>query len=235
MAVFESIDFWRDETPRTGAENMAVDQLLMERVGKRHSRRPLLRVYEWSEPTVTFGYFLPLSDATDAFPDEGLTYVRRWTGGGVVDHRVDITYTLAIPREHPLATARGAESYRVIHQALAETFTELGQAVRLTEVDEGEGAAACFANPVAYDLTRPDGEKVAGAGQRRTRFGLLHQGSVIAEPAIDPFAAVLTDKLAFETKAWSADTALLAAVDDLAAERYASADWLAKKLLSATG
>ena len=120
MSVFESLDVWRDENPRSGAENMALDQLLMERVGKA-SERPLLRLYGWSEPTITFGYFLPLSDATDAFSDDRLTYVRRWTGGGVVDHRIDLTYTLMIPRGHALATARGAESYRVIHQAIADT------------------------------------------------------------------------------------------------------------------
>jgi len=228
MSVFESLDFWRDEQPRTGAENMAVDQLLMELVGQRGGDRPILRVYEWSEPTVTFGYFLPLSDATAAFSDDELTYVRRWTGGGVVDHRVDLTYTLMIPRGHELATARGAESYRVIHQALADTLQALGEKVRLTVVDEGDGSAACFTNPVAYDLTDMSGEKIAGAGQRRTKFGLLHQGSVVTEANINQWATALVSELSTQPINWSPELSLLNDVGSLAENRYASDSWLVK-------
>ena len=208
---------------------MAVDQLLMELVGQRAGDRPILLVYEWFEPTVTFGYFLPLSDATDAFPDDKLTYVRRWTGGGVVDHRVDITYTLAIPREHPLSTARGAESYRVIHQTLADALSKLGESVRLTVVDEGDGAAACFVNPVAYDLTNAVGRKVAGAGQRRTRHGLLHQGSVITGVDINALAEIFTPELCNASGCWSPQSQLLNEAPLLANERYATEAWLTKK------
>lgn len=204
---------------------MAVDQLLMEQIGDR----PLLRVYEWSVPTVTLGYFLPLSDATDSFSDDELTYVRRWTGGGVVDHRIDVTYTLIIPRSHGLATARGAESYRVIHQALADTLSALGEQVRLTVVDEGDGAAACFSNPVAYDLTNMSGEKVAGAGQRRTRYGLLHQGSVITAADVDRFAPALVGVLSDQVHEWAPTSAMLDDAHKLANERYATDAWLRKK------
>jgi len=225
MPVFESLDFWRDETPRTGAENMAVDQLLMEQIGGR----PLLRIYEWSEPTVTLGYFLPLSDATDSFSDDELTYVRRWTGGGVVDHRTDITYTLVIPRSHELATARGAESYRVIHQALGDTLGLLGEQVRLTVVDEGDGAAACFSNPVAYDLINMSGGKVAGAGQRRTKYGLLHQGSVITVADRDRFSPALVQVLSDQASAWIPPSTMQDDARKLAIERYAEDAWLRKK------
>lgn len=230
MSVFESLDFWQDKQPRSGAENMAVDQLLMELVGQRPVARPLLRIYGWSEPTISFGYFLPLSDATDAFSDDELTYVRRWTGGGVVDHRVDLTYTLMVPRGHELAAARGAESYRVIHQALADALSHLGEKVRLTVVDEGDGGAACFTNPVAYDLTNLSGEKIAGAGQRRTKFGLLHQGSVMTSVEPDAFAGQLVAEFSDQATAWSPDNSLLRNANDLAAERYATAAWLRKKL-----
>lgn len=228
MPVFESLDVWRDENPRSGAENMALDQLLMEQAGKS-ADRPLLRLYGWSEPTITFGYFLPLSDATDAFSDDGLIYVRRWTGGGVVDHRIDLTYTLMIPRNHALATARGAESYRVIHQAVADTLQRLGENVRLTVVDEGDGGAACFSNPVAYDLTNMSGEKMAGAGQRRTRHGLLHQGSLITALDAELFEDELTKALSDDTSAYFPDQNLLVEAVALAGDRYGTDAWLRKK------
>ena len=232
MPVFESLDFWQDPDTRPGAENMAVDQLLMEQVGAGGADRPLLRVYGWSEPTITFGYFLPLSDATDTFSDDDLIYVRRWTGGGVVDHRIDLTYTLMVPRAHGLATARGAESYRVIHQALADTLLLMGEKVRLTVVDEGDGGAACFTNPVAYDLTNMSGEKIAGAGQRRTRHGLLHQGSVITTVDVNKFGRQLAAVLSDQILEYSPNLDITAKAGKLASDRYGTDAWLRKKVSS---
>jgi lipoate-protein ligase A len=229
MPIFESLDLWQDPQPRSGAVNMAVDQLLMERVGAVGGR-PLLRIYEWCEPTVTFGYSLPLADAVEAFPEgDGenyLTYVRRWTGGGVVDHRIDLTYTLVVPRSHALATARGAESYRVIHQVLADTLVAMGESVRLTVVDEGDGGSACFTNPVAYDLTNGSGAKIAGAGQRRTRYGLLHQGSVITDGDVEAFGRELGKHFSHHVTEYSPDVDFLEAATTLARDRYATEAWL---------
>jgi len=222
VATIETLDYWYDAQDRSGPENMAVDQLLMERVGEN----PLLRVYGWSEPTVSFGYFLSLASAQKAFPDKGLRYVRRWTGGGVVDHRIDVTYTLVIPRGHRWASARGAESYRLIHQALADTLIGLGEVARVTVVDEGDGGCACFTNPVAYDLTGEGGRKIAGAGQRRTRYGLLHQGSLLTQ-----VNAALVGKSLASTLAQSVlnVTPDISGAAELATERYATDAWLRKR------
>lgn len=229
---FSAIRVWHDEVPRTGAENMAVDQLLME----RSQDLPVLRIYRWSEPTVSFGYFNALADARAAFPEseaEEITYVRRWTGGGVVDHRCDVTYTLAIPRSQKLANTRGAVSYQVIHQALADLLTDVGESVRLTSCCEGDGGVQCFTNPVAYDLTDLEGHKVAGAGQRRSKYGLLHQGSVIPRMTPDIFRDQLHQRLgamlAQEERELNADSALLADAARLAEERYDTSAWLHKK------
>jgi lipoate-protein ligase A len=223
--VFETLKFWRDDETRTGAENMAVDQLLMECVGMH----PVLRVYGWSEPTVSFGYFLAQADARASFSADGLTYVRRWTGGGIVDHRIDITYTLAIPRAHALSVARGAESYRVIHQALANALLEMGEAARLSPVDEGGGALACFDNPVAYDITNAAGQKIAGAGQRRTRFGLLHQGSVVTAVSSAKLGQTLTSFLSTDVRQFAPEEVFFEDVASLASDRYATDAWLCKK------
>lgn len=228
MPVFDTLEYWRDENARTGPENMAVDQLLMEGVGEH----PILRVYQWSEPTISFGYFLALQEAHTAFPssaDSPLTYVRRWTGGGIVDHRIDITYTLVIPRECALSMERGAESYRVIHQALEASLKKLGEDVRLTAVDEGDGGLACFTNPVAYDLTNLQGEKIAGAGQRRTRYGLLHQGSLVSQVSADALGDNLSICLASRITEHTPEASFFSDVKALAVDRYATDEWLTKK------
>ena len=169
----ERVMLWCDGAERSGPDNMAVDEWMLET-----AREPVIRVYGWLGEWGSLGYFMGLDEARASFPDGGLSWVRRWTGGGVVNHTDDWTYTLAVPGGHPLAAMRGAESYRVIHEALARVLAEEGAAVRLSTGADSTGAAACFQNPVGFDLVDASVGKVAGAGQRRTRFGLLHQGSV---------------------------------------------------------
>lgn len=243
-SVFESLQLWLDDTPRSGANNMAIDQMLIEQVGEV----AVLRVYRWSEPTVSFGYFMSLSAAQREFSDESLHYVRRWTGGGIVDHRDDITYTLVIPKSHPLAMARGSESYRLIHQFLAESLIALGQQVQVFEkpADACEGGCACFTNPVEHDLQAESGQKIAGAGQKRTRYGLLHQGSVNLQPQKqghtedaegdrqqDGFRKdllhALGSQLSESVESLEPSEGFLREAKQLASQRYASEEWLGKK------
>lgn len=171
MHVFESLDVWIDPVSRPGPEAMAVDEWLME---TRAS--PVLRVYPWSGNWGTLGYFGRIAEARAAFP--GLPWVRRWTGGGTVDHRADWTYTIFAPKDTVLARMKGAESYRAIHAALAVALAAEGIPARLSDGSDQTGAAACFANPVGHDIVDASGRKLAGAGQRRGGRGLLHQGSV---------------------------------------------------------
>lgn len=227
MSVFDVLEYWSDSSARTGAENMAVDQLLMECVEKH----PLLRIYHWSEPSVSFGYFHTLEEARTAFPptmEHPLTYVRRWTGGGVVDHRIGLTYTLVIPRECRLSRERGAESYRLIHQILGKTLMMLGQDVRLVAADEARQGPVCFANPVGYDLLNSRGEKIAGAGQRRTRNGLLHQGSVVTKISPKVLGKELAAHLAHTIQERVTSELFEEQVVMLAAERYGCEQWLQK-------
>ncbi|GAA5121508.1 hypothetical protein GCM10023212_16860 [Luteolibacter yonseiensis] len=178
MVVFEKLQLWVDPVKRPGPEAMAVDEWLLET-----ARSPVLRVYEWSGDWASVGYFGRIAEARVAFP--GVDIVRRWTGGGMVDHRADWTYTLVAPQGEPLAGWRGAESYRRIHAVLAEVLTAEGIPARLGSGEGETGAALCFENPVNHDLLGADGRKLAGAGQRRSRTGLLHQGSVAVGAGTD--------------------------------------------------
>lgn len=171
MRVFGNMRLWVDPVARAGPEAMAVDEWLLET-----AERPLLRVYQWLGDWGTVGYFGRLAEARAAVP--GVRWVRRWTGGGTVDHRADWTYTVLAPAGEMLAGLRGAESYRLLHAALAATLAAEGLDARLSGGGGTTGAALCFANPVSHDLIDRTGRKLAGAGQRRVRCGLLHQGSV---------------------------------------------------------
>ena len=223
--VFEQLAVWVDPIARSGAENMAVDEWLM----MEFRSLPLIRFYEWRQDEVSFGYFSELAKVRSQFPNVQ-HFVRRWTGGGVVDHRIDCTYTLVIPRDSQLARLRGAESYGLIHRAVTEALNSCGIPATLTEQDSGNGSNLCFQNPVAYDVVTPSGNKLAGAGQKRTKKGLLHQGSVllISDELKEQWREVLCQKLSPKNHRVS-PAVNLSLVSELVANKYASDSWLEKR------
>jgi lipoate-protein ligase A len=167
----EPLQLWLDPLPRPGPEAMAVDEWLLET-----ATAPVLRIYGWQGNWGSVGYFGKVAEARTAFPE--IDWVRRWTGGGTVDHRADWTYTVVAPAGSALAGLRGTESYRILHTALADALAAEGIIAGLSSGADQTGAVLCFENPVGHDLIDDIGRKLAGAGQRRTRHGLLHQGSV---------------------------------------------------------
>ena len=188
--LFQKILVWRDSQARPGPENMAIDEWLMTQLGEV----PILRQYEWSGDWVSLGYFQSLRAAKMIFGSAS-KYVRRWTGGGVVDHRNDATYSLMIPRSGQLASIGGSESYRQIHAALARCLLDRGHSCELVFRDSASNSVACFDKPVEWDLLC-QGEKIAGASQRRTRQGILHQGSgAVKSPDLTKLAGFLAQEV----------------------------------------
>src|SRR5690606_34991168 len=99
------------------AENMATDFMLLQRYPVAAVR---LRHYDWHRPAFTFGYSQKIAFVRTQMPaDEPIELCRRPTGGGVVDHHDDWTYSLVIPRGHPLEELPATQSYRLIHESLA--------------------------------------------------------------------------------------------------------------------
>lgn len=224
MEKFEKLLVWVDPVKRPGPEAMAVDEWLLG-----VAEWPILRVYDWAGDWASVGYFGEIGPARQAIP--GVSWVRRWTGGGVVDHRADWTYSLVVPQVEALARKRGGESYRSIHAALQSALRQEGVEALLSAGEHQTGVALCFANPVGHDLVDSQGAKLAGAGQRRTLQGLLHQGSV-ALPC-DPGtsrrrASRLAEALALETLDFqpTLDAPELAA---MSRSRYANRAWLERR------
>lgn len=170
LPLFPLLLLLEDQEPREASLQMAVDKVLLE-----SAALPILRIYRWAQPCVTIGYFESMAEAHIRYP--ALPIVRRWTGGGNVLHGHDAPYSLIVPRTEPFATVRPGESYRLIHGALAIALRENMPDVTTAHESAPKRSSACFENPVADDLMAR-GCKIAGAGQRRSRAGLLHQGSL---------------------------------------------------------
>jgi lipoate-protein ligase A len=217
--VFERLALWVDPLPRHGPAQMACDEFLLTRAAE-----PVLRIFRWDQSWVSIGYFISWQEAVATQPE--LPVCRRWTGGGVVVHDGDFTFSLAAPRSEAWAQLRPEESYRVLHVALAEALREAGSEAALFD-DHARAGAACFAGPVRYDVM--DGpRKVAGGAQRRTKRGLLHQGS-IRHPGLDPgFATRLAAALAAETTPWSTPPDFEEGVGRLTRDKYARDEFLRK-------
>jgi lipoate-protein ligase A len=202
--------------------NMAIDEALLREV-----REPVLRLYEWSIPAVSLGYFQPAALAGKR------PFVRRYTGGGLVDHALDVTYTLVVPRAHPWLELSAPESYRRVHQGVQAVLAACGIDSELTRQAHAVESHACFAKPVRFDIIAGP-NKLGGAAQRRTREGLLHQGSILLpEPKLNPmvrrmFPGIFMAHLGLGwlgTPPHSMTSAETARAADLERDRYATDAW----------
>jgi lipoate-protein ligase A len=107
--------------------------------------------------------------------------VRRTTGGGLVPHDADWTYSLIFPPQHFWHRLKAAESYQRLHEWIGRAFARLQVAAILAPASRKEIPGQCFAGAEKSDLLW-QGRKIAGAAQRRARTGLLIQGSVQPPP-----------------------------------------------------
>jgi lipoate-protein ligase A len=189
-----------DNGPGNPAFNMALDEALLEAMS--HLGRPVLRFYGWTEPAATFGYFQKYAEVEQATPLRPL--IRRPTGGGIVPHDADWTYTLVFPPGHEWCSLKAEESYRRIHEWIQAAFQKLKIETKLASLrkksvetvsrsrreeahseNSGQGqrlltsspTEQCFAGYEKSDVLWR-GQKIAGAAQRRNKLGLLIQGSV---------------------------------------------------------
>ena len=219
--LFDELTAVLDPEPHDAALNMALDEVLLGRAAA-----PTLRVYRWARPAVSFGYFGKVADAEAAWP--GRELVRRWTGGGIVPHGADVTYTLIVPRGCAFFRLGAGESYRVIHERIASLLTAQGSAVRVAAAAGAKVSEACFENPARYDLLAESG-KIAGAAQRRTRAGLLHQGSIQGAALPADFGARLGKAFASKVSGRPLAESELAEAHTLSAKKYATDAWLRRR------
>lgn len=220
-----ALRLWDDRTRAgSGVWNMAVDEALL--MGMADTPMPVLRVYRWDRPTLSFGYFLPQAEALAAF-SPGETLIRRWTGGGLVHHADAVTWSLVVPHTEPFCRLRPGQSYAQLHQALAHVMRGMGLE-GISVVPAGAPVppgGLCAEAPAPGDVLWR-GRKIAGAGQRRTRQGLLHQGVIfLAEPELAPdFPDRLARELAGDV------TRFTPALDqEVPLARYENALWNARR------
>ena len=203
------------------AENMAWDEALLEAAPQLG--QSVLRFYGWTEPAATFGYFQKFSDVermTELRP-----LIRRPTGGGLVPHDADWTYSLAFPPDDPWYELKAVESYRRVHEWVQSALTNAGLATELSPCCRKEAPGQCFIGAEQFDVLWQN-RKIAGAAQRRTRDGLLIQGSIQPPPGVSrlkfeqAFCELARTRWGVEWVPLGVGTELRDRVRELAREKY---------------
>ncbi len=186
---------WRflDSGALDGAENMSIDAGLMDRA--RETGEAVLRVYAWNAPTLSFGRHESVGGrfAPAMLAHEKVSAVRRPTGGRVLLHDREVTYSVTAPADQ---YERLRESYRRINALLIAALARLG--VPVAEASPAEprrpGGVACFAEPSAGELV-VDGRKLVGSAQLRERGALLQHGSILIDDDQPRLAQLSTQPL----------------------------------------
>ncbi len=209
------------------AFNMALDEALLKSMPRLGN--PVLRFYGWTEPAASFGYFQKHTDIERVTSLRPL--VRRPTGGGLVPHDSDWTYSLAFPSGDGWYSLSAVESYRKVHEWIHAAFAQLGVETNLAPDCVKTQPGQCFQGHERFDLLWR-GKKIAGAAQRRTRDGLLIQGSV--QPAAlattcgawhQAMCEVAVSRFKARWEELSPDHALKQLAANLAREKYSRANY----------
>lgn len=159
---------------------MAVDEAVLASVGAGDAP-PTLRLYGWEPACLSLGFSQSIHDAdTVRLAARGWQVVRRPTGGKAILHADELTYSVALPPDHPLTALGIVESYREISAALMHALNLLGadpHSERRAETDGKRPGAVCFEVPSHYEIT-VDGKKLVGSAQVRRKAGLLQHGTL---------------------------------------------------------
>jgi lipoate-protein ligase A len=172
-----------------GAENMAIDQALLEEADR--TGRAFLRLYRWNPPCLSLGRNEPAATRyeREMLERRGIAVVRRPTGGRAVWHEHEVTYAVAAP-----ITLLGSlrQSYCAIHERLATALRSLGVDATLAERRRPSGSplgtdqpanrltGPCFSSPVGGEVL-VNGRKVIGSAQVRHGSALLQHGSILLD------------------------------------------------------
>lgn len=237
--------------PAGGAWQMAVDEVLLESAAEKGVAT--LRFYQWSEPTLSLGYFQYFHERRRHIPSRDCVVVRRQTGGGAILHDREWTYSFALPHAHPLA-ADATRLYRAAHDALRATLAHWRIEVSVLAESSGlppdEQPFLCFARRSEGDVVC-QAEKICGSAQRRRRGAILQHGSLLLarsphapelaglqeitgkklfhEPLVERWQAEMAPRLGIELLPGKLTELELDASRTLALEKYSGNRWTERR------
>ncbi|MFT7859714.1 MAG: lipoate--protein ligase family protein [Sulfurimonas sp.] len=181
-----------DTTAASASYNMAVDEMLLQ--NSIESGIPVLRLYEWDN-SISLGRFSKPHDTLDLnkLKRKKLSYARRLTGGGVLVHGGDISYSLILP-QNILGDLGVKESYRYLCSFLLNLYRKLGLDPQFAQDAQLNISKSniCTASNEPYDITI-DTKKIGGNAQRYTKGTLFQHGSIPLQIDTELFEGIFAE------------------------------------------
>ncbi len=166
-----------------GRLDMAIDEALAEAVGSGRSAQ-VVRLYGFSPPTLSLGRFQRTEGVLleERLAQDGVTLVRRPTGGHAVLHDDELTYSVVLSKEliaEQLGDSRKQTVYGFIAEILLAGLQRLGIQAGINASRQGDlRNPDCFRSAGEFEIAAPDGRKLIGSAQMTTRTAILQHGSI---------------------------------------------------------
>ena len=186
---------------KNGFQSASFNMALDEAIFRQPSIHPTLRLYRWSRPAFSFGYFQKISQIVNVSDclKHNIDLVRRITGGGTVVHSWDITFSLIVPRKRNSLPESISCDYKTISQCVFHGLSKIGIDVHWPSITiEPEKMDICFINPVKYDMMI-DGKKIMGIAQRRNQNAILYQSYIALDSPCESIKLLFSEELKIDT------------------------------------
>lgn len=181
---------------------------------------PILHFYEWKNPSITYGHFIAPEKYLnlDNLKKNNIDIARRPTGGGIVFHIWDMAFSFLLPSGHTKFSLNTLDNYFFVNSCVLSSVKNFIKSKEgssnlfdLDLFDEDSSSSYCkkdyqaffkqsdlnnfcMAMPTKFDVI-VKGRKLAGAAQRRTKKGYLHQGTIsLSMPDLGVLDQLLLDK-----------------------------------------
>ncbi len=161
---------------KSARENMAEDESLLKNF--KQGDNPIIRFYTWNKDSLTIGISQNFNNY-DFIENPNRNAAKRITGGGVLFHGHDVSYSIIVPTE-VLKDLSIKKSYETICEFILNFYKELGLNVHYAKDDENiklSKSEFCQVGFEAYDII-VDGKKIGGNAQRRTKKAIFQHGSI---------------------------------------------------------
>ncbi len=177
----------------SGSFNMSADLFLLNKykIVDDFSSRPTLRLYYFSPPALSLGFFQKDKDIDKRIIEKakrkGYDIVSRPTGGRAVLHKSEITYSITASYKSGIFAGKLIETYKKIGEFLYLFFIKMGLKPDTGGVNGGstqdknnmtaKNNFNCFLKAHSYEITF-GGRKICGSSQRRNGAAFLQHGSI---------------------------------------------------------
>lgn len=169
-----------------GRMNMEIDEVLFKEICVKRKESGF-RLFGWDGEWVSFG-------RNQKPPSTSIPSVRRPTGGGIVFHKEDTSFSFFISKVSSLWSFNPMRVYLRITNLIKESLEKLGFEISYSHSKEKSGTDYCFERALPHELVMRD-KKIMGCSLVKRKEGILGQGTIMLKFEISEFEETLKSLL----------------------------------------